>query len=149
MRENAKTPSLSAARRAAEREGKTLGLPAPGLKAGAIDNLLNDKLRVHSEDKNAVHDGSVCQHQGMEARTERFAHSRFAHSAGERSVLCVVLRFAPCSKTRRALVPDVNAGNHDRPACSSVQTCRDVGEQENSVQLTTVLWGIPARERAL
>jgi len=45
MRENA-PPSLSAARRAAEREGKTLGLPAPGLKAGAIDKLLNDKLRV-------------------------------------------------------------------------------------------------------
>ncbi len=64
--------------------------------------------------------------RAMVARTERFAHSRFAHSAGERFVVCVVLRVAPCSKTRRVLLPVCQRRSHDRPEHASVQTRRDV-----------------------
>ncbi len=77
--------------------------------------------------------GMCVKEQAMVARTERFAHSRFAYSAGEWCVLCVSGRIAPCSKTRSALVPDVSAGNHDRDRNMAVFTCAAMSEKRAAV----------------
>ncbi len=79
-------------------------------------------------------DGGICiKDRAMVARTERFAHSRFAHSTEEWFVLCVNVRIAPCSKTRSALVPDVSAGNHDRGRNMAVFTCVAMSEKRAAV----------------
>ena len=77
--------------------------------------------------------GSVVKERVMVARTERFAHSRFAYSAGGWFVLCVSGRIAPCSKTRSALVPDLSAGNHDRGRNMDVFTCIAMPEKRTAV----------------